>query len=29
MKLKRSKIEAHVQPHVDGWFEAKGRVVWS
>jgi long-chain acyl-CoA synthetase len=29
MKLKRAKIEAHVQPHVDTWFESKRRVVWS
>jgi long-subunit acyl-CoA synthetase (AMP-forming) len=28
MKLKRARIETHVQPHVDAWFDAGKPVVW-
>jgi long-subunit acyl-CoA synthetase (AMP-forming) len=28
MKLKRAKLEAHAAPKLDGWFEAKKKVIW-
>lgn len=28
MKIKRSAIEELAAPHIDGWYEAKGAVVW-
>ena len=29
MKLKRAKIEAAVEPHLDAWYDAKRPVVWA
>ncbi len=29
LKLKRAKIEAAVEPLVDGWFESKSKVIWT
>jgi long-subunit acyl-CoA synthetase (AMP-forming) len=29
MKIKRTKIEATVEPHVDGWYEKKASVHWA
>jgi long-subunit acyl-CoA synthetase (AMP-forming) len=29
MKIKRSRIEASVEPLVDGWFAGKGPVLWA
>ena len=28
MKIKRGRIEAAVQPQVDGWYASGDRVVW-
>jgi long-subunit acyl-CoA synthetase (AMP-forming) len=29
MKLKRSRIEEHVKPKLDGWYSAKKKVIWA
>jgi hypothetical protein len=29
MKIKRSKIEEHVKDKLEGWYAAKGPVVWA
>jgi hypothetical protein len=29
MKIKRTKIEAMVEPQVDKWYGSKGEVLWS
>jgi long-subunit acyl-CoA synthetase (AMP-forming) len=29
MKIRRTRIEAAVEPQVDGWFESKGTVKWA
>ena len=29
MKVKRSRIEALAQPHVDEWYTSRQRVVWA
>ena len=28
LKIKRSKIEASVEPKLDGWYATKGSVLW-
>jgi long-subunit acyl-CoA synthetase (AMP-forming) len=29
MKVKRSRIEAATQDHLDGWYAAKQKVCWA
>lgn len=28
MKIKRAKLEEHLAPKIDGWFESKKKVIW-